>query len=85
MHRFIKGFTFIESILTIALVLLIGTMAVPFYGRFVYSEELPIAQDELTESLRQAQLFTLLGKNNSRFGVAIRSGTIVFFRETPIL
>lgn len=80
MHRFIKGFTFIESILTIALVLLIGTMAVPFYGRFVYSEELPIAQDELAENLKRAQLFTLLGKNNARFGVAIHSGAIVFFQ-----
>ena len=75
-----KGFTFIEVILMMALVLLIGTIAIPFYMRFAYSEGLPIVRDEIVQVLKQARLTTLLGKNDGPWGVAVRAGEIIFFQ-----
>jgi Tfp pilus assembly protein FimT len=75
-----KGFTFIEMILMVALVLFIGTMAIPFYMRFAYSEDLSIVRDEIVQSLKQARLATLLGKNDGRWGVAVRPEEVIFFQ-----
>lgn len=80
MHKYSKGVTFIEIILALALVLFLGTLAAPFYGRFVYSGDVSIIHDEIEQSLKQAKIRTILGKNSGRWGVAIRSGEIVLFQ-----
>lgn len=80
MYRHIKGATFIEIILALALVLLLGTLAAPFYGHFAYSGDIPIARDAIEQSTKQAKLYTLIGKNSGRWGVAFRADEIVLFQ-----
>lgn len=75
-----KGFTLIELMLVIALMLTIGILSVAFYNRFLMQNAVADATDTLVGSLHRAQLFSMMGKYNGTWGVKISSGSIVVFQ-----
>lgn len=79
-HKLRKGFTLIEVILTMAIVSIIALLASPFYGSFIFSQEVSVMRDELQGSFSKAQLYSMAGKNNSRWGVAVNDGKIILFQ-----
>lgn len=80
-----KGSTLIEVTLTMALLAIIFMTASPFYGRFVFSQEVAIARDELQGSFAKAQLLSMMGKNDTVWGVGVTSTQIILFQGNSFL
>lgn len=76
------GFTLIEVMLTMSLVVLIAILSAPFYGQFIFSQEVAVTRDELVGSFSKARLYSMLGKGGTTWGVALDDGRIVLFRGT---
>ncbi len=75
-----RGFTLIEILLTMSLVAIVGLLSAPFYGRFIVSQEVGVALDELEGSLRKAQAYAMVGKNDARWGVSVDADRITLFQ-----
>lgn len=77
-----KGFTLIEVILVVAIILIIGTMSSAFYARFILQNGAINTQDQLVQSLRKAQLYAMLSRksNTSGWGVSYGSNTITVYQ-----
>ena len=80
-----NGFTLLEVMLTMALLALVALSASPFYGNFIFSQEVSVVSDELRGSLAKAQFSSMTGKNDASFGVAIHDGHIVLFQGSSFL
>ncbi|MFZ3032134.1 MAG: hypothetical protein WA082_03795 [Candidatus Moraniibacteriota bacterium] len=76
----LSGSTYIEVILMVALTMMIGIMAAPFYGNFFFGQESDIATEELHDSLNKARFFSMVGKGNDQWGVTVAGGQIVLFK-----
>ena len=75
-----RGFTLIEVMLTMSLLGILAVLSSPFYGRFIFSQEVPVARDELQGSFSKAQLYSIEGKGAAAWGVAIDSDQIILFQ-----
>jgi len=75
-----KGFTIIELLLLIALLLILGTMTTAFTGRFLTQNAVENSTDQLVNELRKAQLNTMMGKSNSHWGVNYGSNAITLYK-----
>jgi len=76
------GFTLIEVMLTMSIVAIIAGFSSLFYGRFVFSQEVSVVQDELQGSFAKAQMYSMTGKDDALWGVTFRvsDNSIVLFR-----
>lgn len=77
---FSSGFTLIEIITTISILLLILSIGVPYGLRYFRSERLNSTSRNLLEILRLAQTYALSQKYDSDFGVSIQTDKFVFFK-----
>jgi type II secretory pathway pseudopilin PulG len=75
-----KGFTLIEVILVVALVIAVAAVALPSPARFVFSQQVDVVVDELSGSFRKAQSYSMAGKVGSSWGVSVRDGRIILFQ-----
>lgn len=76
----LSGFTYIEVILSVALMLYIAVAASPFYGNFLFGQEADMVTKELRSSLIKARLYSMSGKEGDSWGVAIDRNAIVLFK-----
>ena len=77
-----KGFTLIEVMLTMSLLGILALLSSPFYGRFIFSQEVPVVYDELEGSFAKAQLYSMTGNNDAMWGVAVNGDNIILFQGT---
>jgi prepilin-type N-terminal cleavage/methylation domain-containing protein len=77
--RIERGFTFIELIIVVTLMGILGTMATSYYARFYVQNSVDDIQVQLLSSLRKAQLFSMLSKRGTGWGVNYASNTITLF------
>ncbi len=75
----LSGFTYIEVLLTMALMIFIGIMASPFYGDFLFEQEVDVAVEELKASFSQARWQSMMGKKGTAWGVTLDGQQIVLF------
>lgn len=75
-----SGFTFIEIILVLAIVTVVGVTSAALSNAFLVQESLETAFEMLRADMRKAQLYTMSGKSASMWGVALRDGDLVVFR-----
>jgi type II secretory pathway pseudopilin PulG len=75
-----KGFSFIEFILVISLIILLGTLTTSFASRFLTQSGVLNASDQLIGDLRKAQVNAMMGKQNSNWGVNFASNTITLYK-----
>lgn len=75
-----EGFTLIELILVISLMLILGTLGTAFGARFLTQNGVSNATDQLIGDLRQAQIYAMIGKQNSNWGVNFASNTITLYK-----
>lgn len=74
------GFTFIELILVVSLILILGTMGTSLTARFMTQNAVANAQDQLIGDLRKAQMNAMTGKQNDNWGVYYGSNVITLYR-----
>lgn len=79
------GVTFIELIMIVAFVSIIGATAIPIGSGFLVRNHLRNKTSELVSSLRTAQLNSLSGKENSQWGVNIESNSMVLFKGSSFI
>lgn len=75
-----RGVSLIEIILVIAIIALIGATTIPAGSAFLIRNHLRNKANELATSLRIAQINTLVGKEDSQWGVHISSSQIIMFK-----
>lgn len=74
-----NGFTLIELLLVIAIVLIIGASSAVFYSRFINQNSVSNTSDQITEQMHKAQVYAMMGKNNSSWGVKKVGNTLTLF------
>jgi len=77
-----SGFTIIELLLVIALMITIAAFSTPFYARFLTQNSVSTVRDQLTSHLRRAQMNAMMGKNNGPWGVTYVSPKLILFQGT---
>jgi prepilin-type N-terminal cleavage/methylation domain-containing protein len=74
-----KGFTLIELLLVIAIILMLGASSAVFYSRFINQNSVSNISDDITEEMHKAQIYAMMGKNNSNWGVKLVGSTLTLF------
>lgn len=74
------GFTIIELLLVIAIVITLGTTSVVFFSRFLTQNAVITTQDQLIGQLRKAQLYSMMGRQNGNWGVVFAANKITLFQ-----
>ena len=74
-----RGFMLIELLLVISIVIIIGTFSVVFFSRFITQNAVANTQDQLIGSLRKAQIYAMMGRQNGNWGVRFGGNTITLF------
>ena len=75
-----SGFTLLELLLVVGIILIIGVPVAFFSTHFIYQSSVRDASEGLISMLHQAQIFSMLGKENSTWGVKKESGKVILFR-----
>ncbi|MFC1622917.1 Tfp pilus assembly protein FimT/FimU [Patescibacteria group bacterium] len=75
-----KGFTFLEVILTIAVIAVLVGMSAPIFYSFQAKNELDTATNIVAHSLRRAQVLSQSVDGDISWGMDIRSGSITVFK-----
>lgn len=70
-----NGFTFIEIILVIGILLAISTVTTPLFARFLARNHLETTTGTVVSYIRKAQENAMDGKNDATWGVCITGGT----------
>lgn len=79
-HQKNKGFTLLEVLLSVAIIVLLAGLGTPIYQSFQTRNDLDIAQHTLASSLRRAQVLSQSVDGNAPWGVSLRSGEIILFQ-----
>ncbi|MCK9393345.1 MAG: prepilin-type N-terminal cleavage/methylation domain-containing protein [Candidatus Paceibacterota bacterium] len=74
-----KGFTMIEILLTMAMIVILAGITIPFYSQYNKSS-LQIDSGMVVDSIRTAEIFAMTQKNDSGWGVHFQSGKIIIFK-----
>ncbi len=75
-----RGITIIELLLVVAIISTLGILSVSFYARFLTQNEVGNTVDRLIGSFRKAQVYSMMGKQNSNWGVHYASNTITLYK-----
>lgn len=77
-----KGYTLIEVILVMAIVLTVGVGATGFYGRFLTQNAVGNTVDQIVQNFRKAQSYAMESRksNASGWGVNYASSTITLYQ-----
>lgn len=71
MNFYNRGITFIELLLVIALLAILGATTSPFLSRFIIDTNFDITLDRIISTIRKAQSYSQTGKNGSFWGVCL--------------
>lgn len=77
-HQF--GFTLIEVILAVSLLIIIGGFSLVFSSNFLLQNAAANTRDQFLGELRKAQIYALGGRENSAWGVQYSSNVITLFK-----
>ena len=77
-----KGFTFVELLIIVAIVMIIAAGASPFYVNLIARNNLNSARDGFKSTLRKAQTYATSNKDNTTWGVCVTGGNIRLFGGT---
>ena len=83
MRRFPKraqGYTLVEIVLVVALFVVVGSMFVVLDQNFISRNDLDVATETVTESLRRARILSTASSGDEVWGVRIIEGEILIFR-----
>jgi len=75
-----KGFTLVELLIVITVIIIIAALTVPVGVNFYRSQVLDETTSSILTTLRRAQAQSLFQKNDGSFGVRFLSGSYVLFQ-----
>lgn len=75
-----KGITFIELLLVVSIILILSALSIPFSSRLLTRNAVDNTSDQLINSIRKAQIYAMMGKQNSSWGVNYSSNTITLYK-----
>jgi prepilin-type N-terminal cleavage/methylation domain-containing protein len=70
-----RGFTIIEIVIVISILLVLVLAAVPFFQSFSVSHQMETSTQDILNTLRRAQSAAMGSKENSKFGVYLGTGS----------
>lgn len=76
-----NGVTLLELLLVVALVSIVSLSATPFYARFLTQNAVADTTDRIVGSLRKANMYSAMGKQNSAWGVRYVGGTLTLYAQ----
>jgi len=79
-HIFIKGFTFIEVILSVALLGILAAVAIPVGYEMQSRNELDIARILIAENIRSAEASARAMQGDSSWGIYMDTGVIALYQ-----
>src|SRR6266851_5201739 len=82
MLKNMEGFTLIELILVVSLIIILGTFTTAFAARFFTQNGVANTTDELIGDFRQAQVNAMMGKRNGNWGVNYSANKITLYLGT---
>lgn len=77
-----QAFTLLELLLSIAIIGVLAGLSLPVYRTLMVKNDLDIAADSTTSSLRRAQMLSQAVDGDTTWGVKVQSGSIVLFKGT---
>lgn len=77
-----KGVSYIELLVVIGLIAIIGASVSPFLSNFILRNNLETTTDNLVGTIRKAQAYSMDGKNDAAWGVCLAGGNIRLFTGT---
>lgn len=80
LYRKNYGFTLIEMVLSIAVIVIIAGISVPIYQSFQIRNDLDIATATIAQSLRRAAVLSQAVDGDTSWGIKIQSGNIEIFK-----
>jgi len=72
----VKGFSFIEILLVIAIVAIVAAAVTPFLSNFVLRNNFDITRDQVLSTLRKAQSYAMDKKDSQTWGVCLTGNNI---------
>lgn len=75
-----KGFTLVEFLISIAVLMIFAGVSIPLYYSLQMQNNLDTTVHTVVRSLRRAQLFSQAVKEDSDWGVRLDAGTITIFK-----
>ncbi len=76
----LAGFTLVEMILAMAMLLVLFGIASPFYQKYQSKNDLDLAVISVAQNLRRAQTLSQAVDANSAWGLYLQGGSITVFR-----
>ena len=76
----LRGFTMIEVALSLSILLIIFTMTIPAYNKFMVRNDTDIAVMSLVENFRRAQVLSQITDGDSSWGVHVATGSILIYK-----
>lgn len=77
-----RGFTLIEVLLSVAIIGILVGLSLPIYQSFQNRNDLDIAAQNVTDTLRRAETYSRAVNGDSQWGVEIQSGAVTLFKGT---
>lgn len=74
------GFTLLEVLLSVGIIVLLAGLSVPVYVSFNNRNDLDVATQSLAENLRRAEVYARGVKADDQWGVAVHSGVITLYK-----
>ncbi len=75
-----RAFTMIEIALSLSILLIIFTMTIPAYHKFMVRNDTDIAVMTLVENFRRAQVLSQITDGDSSWGVHVATGSILLYK-----
>lgn len=75
------GYSLIELLLVVALILLLGASTTPFLSNFIQRNHMETTKSSLVSFLRKAQANTMDGKLNVDWGVCLSGDTLLLYAD----
>ena len=75
-----RGFTLLETLLSIAALGIIAGISIPLYQSFRVRNDVDIAAVTITQSLRRAQVLARASSGDAHWGVAIATSSITLYK-----
>ncbi|HAT73705.1 MAG: hypothetical protein US30_C0007G0047 [Candidatus Moranbacteria bacterium GW2011_GWF2_36_839] len=77
-----KGFTLVEIMLVVSLMVIVGTISVPVYQTVQLQNDLDLAISSITQTLHRAQILSQGSDGDSTWGARVSSGSVILFKGT---